>query len=321
MQGAVSVHRCAERLKSCDGAAASQAIDGRAAACTALAWHPFSEFLASCSPEPSGGPRLHDLRDGACLHSYKGHSAPVTHVRFAPDGRLLASADADGRVLVRPSRLGYCAVTARKTSPSRLGSCLDGSSQARPHSAQWLEADVCSGSGAWCPPAPRHAPHADGLAGQEVCARSRGAPAGAVRRGRRRCGTWSQAGCCTTLARGAPRPPAWRSTRARAWRSTRARAWRSTRARACWRPRRPMARSPCWAWSQPGPWTRWGPTRQARGGRPAPTQRLRSGLVMGACMGPAWELRRAALRAAASGVGAGRRRDRDRVCGRAATRC
>ena len=169
MQGPVSEHQPAERLKSRDGAAASQAIDGRAGACTALAWHPFSEFLASCSPEPSGGPRLHDLRDGACLHSYKGHRAPVTHVRFAPDGRLLASADADGRVLVRPSRLGYCAVMARKTSTSRLGSCLDGSSQARPHSAQWLEADVCSGSGACLPPAPRHAPHADGLAGQAVC--------------------------------------------------------------------------------------------------------------------------------------------------------
>jgi WD40 repeat protein len=120
------VHRRLGRLKSCDGAAASQAIGGQAGACTALAWHPFSEFLASCSPEPDSGPTLHDLRDGACLHSYKGHRAPVTHARFAPDGRLLASADADGRVLVRPSRLGRRALVACNTPTSRLGSCLAG---------------------------------------------------------------------------------------------------------------------------------------------------------------------------------------------------
>ena len=80
--------------------AAVQAIGkGSSCACLALGVHPFNEFAASGSSDSCL--RLHDLRDGACLHTYKGHRSGISHVRFAPDGRLLASASADGCVRVR----------------------------------------------------------------------------------------------------------------------------------------------------------------------------------------------------------------------------
>ena len=72
---------------------------GSSSACLALDVHPFNEFAASGSSDSCL--RLHDLRNGACLHAYKGHRTDVSHVRFAPDGRLLASASADGCVRVR----------------------------------------------------------------------------------------------------------------------------------------------------------------------------------------------------------------------------
>jgi hypothetical protein len=153
------------------------------------------------------------------------------------------------------------------------------------------EADVCSGSGTFSSAAAR--PPRRWPCDQEACSTAARRPSRAVRRGRCRCGTWSLGGCCTTLARAAPRPP----------------AWSSTRASACWQPRRPTARSPCWTWSRPGLWTRWGPTRQARGSRPASPQRLRFGLGVGACV--AWGQpksrgeRRLARRRASTARGAG----------------
>ena len=72
---------------------------GSSSACLALGVHPFNEFVASGSSDSCL--RLHDLRDGVCLHTYKGHRTGISHVRFAPDGRLLASASADGCVRVR----------------------------------------------------------------------------------------------------------------------------------------------------------------------------------------------------------------------------
>ena len=41
-----------------------------------------------------------DIRRRACIHTYKGHTKGVTHIRFSPDGRLMASGSQDGDVRV-----------------------------------------------------------------------------------------------------------------------------------------------------------------------------------------------------------------------------
>ena len=44
-----------------------------------------------------------DIRRRACIHTYKGHTKGVTHIRFSPDGRLMASGSQDGDVRVSHS--------------------------------------------------------------------------------------------------------------------------------------------------------------------------------------------------------------------------
>lgn len=44
-----------------------------------------------------------DIRRRACIHTYKGHTKGVTHIRFSPDGRLMASGSQGGDVRVSHS--------------------------------------------------------------------------------------------------------------------------------------------------------------------------------------------------------------------------
>ena len=75
-------------------------LAGHAAACLALAFHPFGEFFGSGSSDSSL--KLWDVRQtSSCIHTYLGHGGPVTQVRFSPDGKILASGSADGAVKVR----------------------------------------------------------------------------------------------------------------------------------------------------------------------------------------------------------------------------
>eukprot|EP00662_Eupelagonemidae_sp_cell21_P005701 gene5701-39325_t len=67
---------------------------------TALDHHPFGDFFVSSSDD--GNIKVWDLRKKACLQTYKhqeGRDAGrprVETVRFSPDGRMVASGNADG---------------------------------------------------------------------------------------------------------------------------------------------------------------------------------------------------------------------------------
>ena len=67
-----------------------------------------------------------DIRRRACIHTYKGHTKGVTHIRFSPDGRLMASGSQDGDVRVSHNndkrccsvRLGFLFGTDGMTQPA-----------------------------------------------------------------------------------------------------------------------------------------------------------------------------------------------------------
>lgn len=59
---------------------------------------PLSSTLPPCDVPAH---QVWDLRGRDVVCTLKGHKAGVTHVRFSPDGKWVASASSDGQVKVR----------------------------------------------------------------------------------------------------------------------------------------------------------------------------------------------------------------------------
>lgn len=63
-----------------------------------LEFHPFGTSMVSGSADTNV--KVWDLRSKDVAQTYKGHDAAVTHARFSPDGRWVATGSRDGAVKV-----------------------------------------------------------------------------------------------------------------------------------------------------------------------------------------------------------------------------
>ena len=59
-------------------------------------WHPYGEFFASGSADTYL--KVWDMRQRACIQTYRGHAGAVRNLLFSPDGRWVVSGCDGGEV-------------------------------------------------------------------------------------------------------------------------------------------------------------------------------------------------------------------------------
>jgi transcription initiation factor TFIID subunit 5 len=65
-----------------------------------IAWHPNGAYVFSASDQVDKSVRMWSFTTGKCVRVFNGHTDLITALECSPDGKILASADAGGSIML-----------------------------------------------------------------------------------------------------------------------------------------------------------------------------------------------------------------------------
>ncbi|KAL1902759.1 Transcription initiation factor TFIID subunit 5 [Sporothrix stenoceras] len=88
------------RIFTQDHASAQRLLVGHNTSISAIAWHTNGTYVFSASDETDKTIRMWSVIKGDCVRVFTGHTDYITALECAPNGRILASADTGGNIII-----------------------------------------------------------------------------------------------------------------------------------------------------------------------------------------------------------------------------